>query len=314
MTLFHHKILKPKFWENNNSFIKFILLPFSLFYLMVFLIKKNLTSSYKYKVPIICVGNIYLGGTGKTPLSIYLFNNLKRGFRPAIIKKFYNSHSDEIKLIKNKVKNLFISVKRDLAINESIKKNFNLIIMDDGFQDFSIKKDCNIICFHSEQLLGNEMVLPAGPLREPLEGVKNADIIVINGDKKPEFEKKLKNVSNNIKIFYSKYKLNIKKLNKKKNYLAFAGIGNPVNFFNLLKKKNIKVKKTLSFPDHYNFSKDELTKICKIAEENKLEILTTEKDYLRIKRLGFKKINFVPISLEVANAQKLIKEIKILLQ
>ena len=97
MTLFHHKILKPKFWENNNSFIKFILLPFSLFYLMVFLIKKNLTSSYKYKVPIICVGNIYLGGTGKTPLSIYLFNNLKRGFRPAIIKKFYSSHSDEIK-------------------------------------------------------------------------------------------------------------------------------------------------------------------------------------------------------------------------
>ena len=132
-------------------------------------------SSYEYNVPIICVGNIYIGGTGKTPLTltIFLYHVFKKKFRPAIIKKYYNNQIDEINFLKSKSKKVFVKDTRDNAINDSIKEKCNLLILDDGFQDFSIKKSLNIVCFNSRQLLGNEMMLPAGPLRDPIVSLKN---------------------------------------------------------------------------------------------------------------------------------------------
>ena len=115
--------------------------PFSLIYYLFFSTKKkNLVSSYEYNVPIICVGNIYIGGTGKTPLTIFLYHVFKKKFRPAIIKKYYNNQIDEINFLKSKSKKVFVKDTRDNAINDSIKEKCNLLILDDGFQDFSIKK------------------------------------------------------------------------------------------------------------------------------------------------------------------------------
>ena len=153
---------------------------------------------------------------------------------------------------------MILNNNRIQAIEEAEKNDFDVVILDDGFQDYSIKKNFNIICFHSNQSFGNGLVLPSGPLRESLVSLKRAHIVIINGNKNDILEKKILNISNNIKIYYSKYiPSNIEKF-KNKKLLAFAGIGNPNNFFELLRENNLDVKKTISFPDHYHFNKLEL--------------------------------------------------------
>ena len=147
-------------------------------------------------------------------------------------------------------------------------------------------------------------------MREKFDNIKKANIIVINGDKNDQFEEKIFNISKNIKIFYSKYKpVNLNKF-KNKKILAFAGIGNPDNFFNTLIENNLDVIKTLSYPDHYSFNESELQKIISMSKKEKLEIVTTEKDYYRIRKFKMKKIKFIKVKLEIFKNDDFIKQIK----
>ena len=248
------KINKPKFWEKKYNLISFVLLPASLFLQLIIKIRNKFVYQRSFKIPIICVGNIYLGGTGKTPLVIYIAKKLlKYNKNPAIIKKFYSDHFDERELINKNLDCLFTNRLRHQAIKKAEEKNHDVAILDDGFQDHSVKKDINIICFNSNQLIGNGFTLPAGPLRENINTIKKSQIVLINGEKNKDFEKKIFNISSSIKIFYSKYLLLDKDSLENKNVIAFAGIGNPENFFETLKKNNFKVKKKFIFPDHYEF-------------------------------------------------------------
>ena len=295
------KFKKPKFWRNKN-FLSICLLPLCLITIIFNIFKTYIISGFRSNIPIICVGNIFIGGTGKTPLSIYIYNLLKRRkYRPAIVRKYYNSHIDEINFTKSKVGQFFYDKKRTLSISKAESKKNNVIIMDDGLQDDSVIKDLNIICFNSSDLIGNGFVLPAGPLREKLKNVNNCQIAVINGKRNIAFEKKLKSISNNIEIYQSKYVIKNSKKFRGKKILAFAGIGNPRNFFNLLKDNGFKVKQEISFPDHYNYSKDEIENLISKAKEEGLTLLTTEKDFFRIKRSDFKKINYVSVDLKILN-------------
>ena len=304
------KILKPKFWEKNNNLISLLLFPISIFLQLLIIIKKKFTSEHSFKIPVICIGNIYLGGTGKTPLSILIAKELrKHNKKPAIIKKYYSEHIDEHNLINNSLDCLFLNKQRSKAINSAEKKQYDVAILDDGFQDYSIKKNLNILCFSSNQLIGNSMTLPAGPLRESINAIKKTQIVIINGNKNKLFEEKILNISNKVKIFYSKYlPENIEEF-KNKNLFAFAGIGNPSNFFKLLGDNNLNVQTKLAFPDHYKFSKSEIQKMIDESSKNNLELVTTEKDYFRIKDYGFKNIKFLKIKLEILEKDKLINEI-----
>ncbi len=303
-------ILKPKFWNEKNSLISLILIPISFILQLLIEIKKRTTIQKSFKIPIICIGNIYLGGTGKTPLSIMLAKeliNLKK--KPAIIRKYYPEHLDEHNLINNTLDCLFVKKNRYKAIINAEEKKYNVAILDDGFQDFSIKKDLNILCFNSKQLIGNEMTLPSGPLREGMDAIKRTQIVIINGNKNELFEEKILNISKKVKIFYSKYlPLNIEKFKGKKLF-AFAGIGNPNNFFNLLSESNLNLEKKLAFPDHYKFSKIEIQKMVEVSLKNNLELITTEKDYFRIKDYGFKNIKYIKIKLEISKKDKFITQI-----
>ena len=304
------KILKPKFWEKNNNLISLLLFPISIFLQLLIIIKKKFTSEHSFKIPVICIGNIYLGGTGKTPLSILIAKELrKHNKKPAIIKKYYSEHIDEHNLINNSLDCLFLNKQRSKAINSAEKKQYDVAILDDGFQDYSIKKNLNILCFSSNQLIGNSMTLPAGPLRESINAIKKTQIVIINGNKNKLFEEKILNISNKVKIFYSKYlPENIEEF-KNKNLFAFAGIGNPSNFFKLLGDNNLNVQTKLAFPDHYKFSKSEIQKMIDESSKNNLELVTTEKDYFRIKDYGFKNIKFLKIRLEILEKDKLINQI-----
>ncbi len=304
------KVLKPKFWEKKNSLLSLLLLPFSLLFQFIYLIKKRLSSQHSFQIPVICVGNIYVGGTGKTPLSILIVKELKKqNKKPAIIKKYYSNHIDEHNLINESLDCLFLDKQRSEAIKNAQKKNYDIAILDDGFQDHSIKKNLNILCFNSKQLVGNGMTLPSGPLRESMNAIKKAQIVLINGEKNRLFEEKILNISDKVKIFYSKYlPMNIEEYKNKKLF-AFAGIGDPKNFFDLLVNNNLKIYKKIEFPDHYNFSKSEIRKMIDESLQNNCELITTEKDYYRIKNYGFKQIKILKIKLEILEKDKFINEI-----
>ena len=304
------KILKPKFWTKKNSLIGFFLIPFSFFFQILIHFRNITVKRKKFSIPVICVGNIYVGGTGKTPLSIEIVKTLERlNKKTALIKKSYKEHLDEFKLVESKGVTLFKDSTRYDAIVSAVKNGFECVVLDDGYQDLSINKNLNIVCFSERQLVGNGMTLPSGPLREPISSLKRCQIVVINGNTNLEFEKKIKNISNNISIYYSKYAPDNIESFKNKNLLAFAGIGNPENFFYLLENNNLKIKKKISFSDHYNYSLKELNKLIYFALINNLQLVTTEKDYFRIRHFHLPQIEYIKVKLDVINKNDFEKEI-----
>jgi len=301
---------KPKFWQYKN-FISYLLFPISLLVQLFIFFKKKTTKPIKFNIPIICVGNIYIGGTGKTPTSIYLAKELsKSGKNPTIFRKYYKSHFDEHLLIKKNFSNLILNNDRVKGVLEAKAKNYDTIIFDDGFQDYKIDKDLNIVCFNQNQLIGNGFVLPAGPLRENINSLKNANLVLINGIKNSNFEKKILEINKNLKIFYCEYKpLNLAEFENKK-LLALAGIGNPNNFFRLLADNNLDVREKMTFPDHYKFNKDQIQNISEIAKSNNYHIVMTEKDYYKIEKFQLDNINYLKVELKISNKESFFKIIK----
>ena len=303
-------LIKPKFWGKKNSILSLILVPLSMLLICFVYFKKKLTKIVNYEIPIICVGNLYLGGTGKTPLSILIGNELsKNGVNPVIVRKFYENHNDEHQILKKYFQNnIFIKNRQD-GIAQAIQKGFDSVILDDGLQDYRIKKNFIIICFNQKQLIGNGRVIPAGPLRENFSVVKDANVILINGNRDYNFERRILDYNSRIDIFYSKYRfVNFKEFKNKKIF-AFAGIGNPENFFELISNHGLNLKKKRAFPDHYEFKKSEIEKILDEAENNDYKIVTTEKDYYRLDSNNKKKIGYAKIELEIENKDKFISKI-----
>ncbi len=305
------KLNKPKFWDNPGiSFWTIILYPLSLLFLFTSSIIKLLKIQKKFSIPIICIGNIYVGGTGKTPLAIEIFKIIKSfGKNPGFVKKGYDYLFDEIKMLE-KIGKTFLNKNRAESIKLLISSTHDVAILDDGFQDYSIKKDFSIVCFNSKQLIGNGYIIPSGPLRENFKSIKRADCVFINGEKNTQFENKIQKINKNIKIFYSKYKIkNLEKF-KNKNVVAFAGIGNPSNFFELLKENHIDILKTYSFPDHHNFSKKDFNEVVGKYNMNDIKIITTEKDYSRMNNSQKKNCDYVEVYLEIENKNDFINLIK----
>jgi len=302
---------KPKFWDKKQiSLYSIFLLPAAIIIQLFNFIKLLIIRSYRSSIPVICVGNIYLGGTGKTPLCIELFSILKKlNKKPIFIRKKYNVFQDEINLLEQ-TGPIYQNSKRINALENAIKDKFDVAILDDGFQDFSIKKNLSIICFNEKQWIGNGFVIPSGPLREKLSALRRANCVFINGKKNDEIENEIFKISKKIKIFYSKYKpQNINEFENKK-IICFAGIGNPINFFDLLKENGLNLLEQISFPDHYNYSETELDNLIRKTKENNAILLTTEKDYLRINKEHRKNIYFLKIKIEIENKNNFIEEIR----
>jgi tetraacyldisaccharide 4'-kinase len=302
---------KPNFWDKKQiSFFSIFLFPLALLIKFLALLKFLITKKHIFAIPIICVGNLYLGGTGKTPLSIEIFKilkNLKKN--PVFIRKKYILHQDEVNLQKQ-FGEVFQSSKRVNAINNAVLSNANIAIMDDGFQDFSINKNLSILCFNEKLWIGNGFTIPSGPLRESLSSLKRANCVMINGIKNIHIEKEILKRNSKIKIFYTSYNAENINMFKGKKITAFAGIGNPESFFQLLKYNQINVFKKIKFPDHNIYSDKELEDLCNNSKSENSLLLTTEKDYFRINEKYKNKINYLKISLEIENKEQFINEIK----
>ena len=300
-------IKKPKFWDQKKPNIyTYLLTPISKIVSLFNTLKKGQNLEFS-GIKVICVGNIYIGGTGKTPLAIKISQLLnKRNLKASVLKKFYNDQKDEQILINNKT-NLISKKDRKICIEDAINNNFKYAIFDDGLQDKSIKYNIKICCFSSNNWIGNGNVIPAGPLREKVSSLKNFDIVFLNGPdiNNKEIKKEIMEVNDNIEIFEGSYKpKNLDKLDNSQNYVAFSGIGNPENFNFTLKENNFKILKNFSFPDHYNYKNNELKNIKRFAIKNNLKIITTEKDYLRINKELRNDINYIEMDLEIKDENK----------
>ena len=302
---------KPKFWDKNQiSFFSILLFPITLLIKVLSSFKHFLTKTYQCSIPIICVGNIYLGGTGKTPLCIEIFSILKNlNMNPVFIRKKYKSFQDEVDLQKQ-IGPIYQNKRRIEAIKRAIQNKANIAILDDGLQDFSINKNLSIVCFNEKQWIGNGLTIPSGPLREDLSALKRTNCVIINGDKNAYIENKIFEKNREIKIFYTKYKpQNISEFNNKK-IIAFAGIGNPENFFDLLKGNKMDLVEEIKFSDHHKYSERELENLINKTKEDNTILVTTEKDYHRITENYKKNINFLKIKVEIENKNQFIDEIK----
>jgi tetraacyldisaccharide 4'-kinase len=300
------KFIKPKFWETKN-FISLILYPLSIITYLIN-IKKKFSTKIKFEIKTICIGNIYIGGTGKTSLAIEINELLKKKFKTVFIKKNYKNQEDEINLLSNKGK-IISSTNREDALLTASKKKYQVAILDDGLQQKNINYDLKVACFNSEYALGNEYMLPAGPLRENLDIIKNYDLIFLNGEKKnKKLLSKLKSINKNLKIFEGKYKpINLNKFNLREKYLMFCGIGNPHEFEQTLIKYKFNVHKKIIFPDHYKLTNTTLAKLKNNAKKDNLTLITTEKDFFRLNKSQRINIKFLKIKLEIKDKKQLVK-------
>ena len=290
---------KPKFWDKNRQTI-FSLILFPLSIIVNFVAKlKRLKKGKKFKFPIICIGNVYLGGTGKTPISIEIFKILSSiNKKPVFIKKFYPYIHDEINIL-NKIGPVISEKSRIKSLKSLDNSNYEVALLDDGFQDTKFLKDLSIVCFNENNWIGNGNIIPSGPLRESLDALKYADCIMIKGKKDQKKERQLLNYNKKLQFFYFDYNIEIDNSIREKKLITFAGIGNPESFFELLTRKNLNVIKKISFPDHHKFTNNDLDKIINFANENNAIILTTEKDYERLEHKYKSLIYFTKLSVKI---------------
>ena len=297
---------KPNFWKTKNI-ISLFFLPLSI---IIYIVNyfKNIFPKKKLKIKTICVGNIYIGGTGKTSLSIEINKIFKNKFKTVFIKKKYSDQKDEINLLE-KFGKIITNKNRLKALHIAEKKKFEVAILDDGLQQKNINYNIKIVCFNTFDGIGNGFLLPAGPLRESLKEIKNYDLVFLNGEKNNlKLFNKIKKINKKINIFKTNYcPINLKTFNRNKNYIMFCGIGNPQDFENTLLKYKFKIRKKIIYPDHYKIPNKEIKNIKKIAKKEKLTIITTEKDFLRLDNIQKKGIQFLRIKLRIKNLNKLKK-------
>jgi tetraacyldisaccharide 4'-kinase len=307
-------MIKPKFWDYKNpNLLSKILFPFTLPVIISNFFFKYYPKINNKKIISICVGNIYLGGTGKTPTTIKLYNLIRKlEKKVATGKKLYPSHQDEINILKNKT--FLISKKsRNEILEYAVKIGKKIIIFDDGLQDKYIDYDIKFACFDSLSGFGNGNLIPAGPLREGLSSIKKFDAVFIKKIKKKNKKiiNTIKKINPKIKIFNTQYKIkNKKNFDLSQKYLVFSGIGNSSGFFKFLINEKFKIAKFLNYPDHYRYTNNDFKKIIDLAKKYSTSIITTEKDFTKIPEKYKKKIKYIEVDLIIENEFNLIKFLK----
>lgn len=315
----------PKYW-NKKGIISTALLPFGWLYSSITKYRMNHIKPNKVNVPVICIGNITAGGTGKTPVAISVAKILEKGkYKPFFISRGYGGKLKSV-LVDNKIhlpedvgdEPLLLSEQAPVVIDSdrykaakiAIDIGANIIIMDDGYQNPYLRKNISFVVVDGGFGFGNERPIPAGPLRENLkEGLKRADAVIIIGKDKKHIAKKL----SHLPVFHGYMKPTIDSLEGKK-IIAFAGIGRPQKFYDTLHELKAQVIETIDFPDHHVYTRAELEKLIRHSQGMNAKIYTTTKDFVKIPQDLRKKFNTVEIEIEWENkkefARFLINKIK----
>ena len=307
---------KPKFWDYKKpNLIAYLLFPITILITINNFLLKIYPKKKFNKIKTICVGNIYLGGTGKTPTTLKLYELLKNlDLKIATAKKDY-SHLQDEKILLEKKSNLIISKERVSVVTKAINRRIDLLIFDDGLQEKKFDYDIKFVCFDSKSWIGNGFLIPSGPLREKIKSLTKYDGVFLKSSirdfNSSEISSKIKNINPEIEIFNSYVLIkNINKFDLSNKFIIFSGIGNAYSFKETLVNNNFNITKEIIFPDHHEYKLEEILKILNLAKKEKAEILTTEKDYVKIPKNLKDKINYIEIDLEIEEKDKLINLIK----
>jgi len=284
----------PKFWyQNYISILAILLLPISFIWIIGTYLKKRFAKPIRSKIPVIAIGSAIIGGSGKTPSVIYVCEILeKNGYKPHIISRGYGgSANDVIKvspemnysvvgdeaIMMSKYFPTWVSKNKYKAFSFAENDGANILVLDDALQSYNIFKNLSIYVYDSIQSFGNKLIVPSGPLRESIDSVLNRSQIVflINTDNCPVISKN--QFQQNIN-----YKISIKPEIRDKRLMPFAGLGFNKKFFDQLYNEGLDITLTKEFPDHHQYSQDDMYTLLDEANKNDSYLITTEKDHLRI--------------------------------
>lgn len=327
--------------------VRNILFPIVPIYYLVTLLRNSLydldiKKSKSYNLPVICVGNLSVGGTGKTPMIEYLIRLLKNENTVATLSRGYKRHTkgfivadnsatvlsvgDEPFQFHKKFSDIIVSVDANRQRGIECLMNLNtkpeVILLDDAFQHRKVKAGFNVLLTPYSDLYVNDTLLPTGNLREPKSGANRANVIVvtkcpntIDETEKQKIVSVLKPKANQHVFFSSiKYSDNIKNASdsksldflKDKKFTLVTGIANPQPLVDYLISKSLKFNH-LNFDDHYEFTEKDIMNL-----KSKGVILTTEKDFMRLEShfIGDKNMYYLPIELYIDNSDVFNKKIK----
>lgn len=310
--------VKTPGWWRKRGWQAWLLLPFSLIYIVIVQLMKLVRWPRKASVPVICVGNASAGGAGKTPVAIALAKLLQeQDKKVAFVTRGYGGSvagpqrvdaakhtADEVgdeALLLAKAAPCYVAKNRYAGVEAAASDGAELVILDDGLQNRSVKKSLSLLVVDGGVGFGNGLPMPSGPLRDVLGVTLEAvDAAIIIGKDEAGVEKKIR----------SKPVLNATissdaELDKHGNYVAFAGIGYPKKFYNTLKELGARVAATCDFADHHDYTEADVRALIDLAREHEAHLITTEKDAVRIPAQWRGQIASLPISLRFKQSKQL---------
>lgn len=302
----------PSFWHRPNA-TAYLFFPLSCLYLLAGKIRGAITKSYVAPVPVICVGNVVAGGAGKTPFVIALAVLLReKGIGVHVVTRGYGGEEygplrvdltlhnaprvgDEPLLIANHAP-CWVAKRRTEGVKAAMDAGAELILLDDGLQNPSIHKSLSFMVVDGGYGVGNGLVMPAGPLRETVaSALRKTDAVILVGEDRKNVSKRFSGTP----LFHAAVQpVNPKSLYDRR-FIAFAGIGRPEKFFETLREQGAIVEQGISFPDHHTYSEDDLLQLEREAKKYQIELITTEKDYVRLSNAWREKISVLPITLKI---------------
>lgn len=313
-----------KAWYDGAAWL-YLLWPLSVIYHLIiwirqYLYRKGLLTIYRANVPVIIVGNITVGGTGKSPLVCHLIEALReKGFNPGIVSRGYGAKikknevrevfntslpsevGDEPLMLKTKLNcRIFVSPSRALAVQALEQTGCDIIISDDGMQHYALHRDIEICVFDGQRKWGNGYLLPMGPLREPISRLKSIPYLVVNGASharsygQSSLNQKAFSMTLQASLLVNLYSGETKPLSafSDKAVHAVAAIGHPERFFSTLSSSGLKLE-AHAFVDHHAYQ------VSDFAFEQTLPIIMTEKDAVKCEHLKLNDAWFLPVSAQL---------------
>ncbi len=322
----------PQFWIEKNI-ISYALWPLSLIYFVISFLVQFSKKTYKSTKPVICVGNLIAGGSGKTPTAIALgkilhelypqqdfeFAYLSRGYMGEDVrfvdlrsgKHIAKNVGDEPMLL-NEAAPTFVAKKRVFGMSQIEKiSQIKAVILDDGMQDNSLHKDLVILVVDGKIGFGNQFMIPAGPMRESMNlGLKRADLVILVGEASTALQKKLQGKQ------IVRAEISVINLDNfaGKNLLAFTGLAYPNKFFSLLEKSNLNLVISKPFPDHYIYQEKDLVELINLAKSRNLSLVTTKKDWVKFPAKFQNQIPYLDVEMKFYDQELLKQKIKKIIQ
>ena len=303
----------PKFWTSGTGgarLLTLLLSPFGWLYGATVAWKARNVKPERPQARVVCVGNLTVGGTGKTPVAGAIAELLAaEGWRVFILTRGYGGRTrratlvdleqdtaDEVgdeALILARSAPVIVAADRREGAALADREHADVIIMDDGHQNFLLEKDLSLVVVDAETGFGNGAVLPAGPLREPIaRGLARADAVVLIGEGEPDLRGFAGTVLRGKIATGSLASLAGRKV------VAFAGIGRPEKFFQSVRDSGAEIVNTQDFGDHHVYAASEIARLVSRARAANAELITTEKDFVRLTPIERDGILTLPVHVE----------------